>query len=125
MDGFLDKITGFFGGDDVEEIVEDAGEDVEEVAGNVAESVVEDVIETQSNLGEYKEIVSIFVIVLVFTCPLVYTIVGGTLTKLTKLIKVPIEFGASPLTERSWKLWIVHSVVIASVIAGLKYHKII
>ena len=125
MDGFFDKVTGFFGGGDTEEIIEDAGEDVGEDAGEVVGNVVEDVIETQSNLGEYKEIVSIFVIVLVFTCPLVYTIVGGGLTKLAKLIKVPIDFGASPLTERSWKLWIVHSVVISLVIAGLKYHKII
>lgn len=113
MDDFVDKVKGVFGGDDVEEITDEAGD------------VVDEVIETQSNLGEYKEIITIFVVVLIFTCPLTYTIVGGILTKLTKLIKVPMEFGASALTERSWKLWVLHSIVIASVIAGLKHKKLI
>jgi hypothetical protein len=122
MDGFVDKVTGFFdGGDDVEEIAGEAGD----VAEDVAEDVVDDIVETQSNLGEYKEIITIFVIVLIFTCPLTYTIVGGILTKLTKLIKVPMEFGASALTERSWKLWVLHSIVIVLVIAGLKHKKLI
>ena len=93
---------------------------VEETGG-----VVDGIVETQLNLGEYKEIITIFVVVLIFTCPLTYTIVGGILTKLTKLIKVPMEFGASALTERSWKLWVLHSIVIASVIAGLKHKKLI
>tara|TARA_B100002051_G_C16699799_1_gene620321 strand:- start:1154 stop:1525 length:372 start_codon:yes stop_codon:yes gene_type:complete len=123
MSDFFDKVKGFFSGD-TEEIVDEAGDVVGE-AGNVAEDVVIDVIKTQSKLDEYKEIISIFVIVLLFTCPITYTVVGGVLTKFTKLIKVPIEFGASALTERSWKLWIIHSVVIAVVIAGLKYKKLI
>ena len=113
MDDFVDKVKGIFGGDDVEEITDEAGD------------VVDEVIETQSNLGENKEIITIFVVVLIFTCPLTYTIVGGILTKLTKLIKVPMDFGASALTERSWKLWVLHSIVIASVIAGLKHKKLI
>ena len=123
MSEILDKVKGFFGGDP-EEIAEEAG-DVAGEAGDVAGDVVDEVIETQSNLGEYKEIITIFVIVLIFTCPLTYTIVGGILTKLTKLIKFPMEFGASALTERSWKLWVLHSVVIAGVIAGLKHKKLI
>ena len=123
MSEIIDKVKGFFGGDS-EEIVDEA-DDVAGEAGEAAENVVDEVIETQSKLGEYKEIVTIFVVVLVFTCPITYTVVGGILTKLTKLIKVPMEFGASALTERSWKLWVLHSIVIASVIAGLKHKKLI
>ena len=123
MSDFIDKVKGFFGGDP-EEIVDEAG-DVAGEAGEAAENVVDGVIETQSNLGEYKEIVTIFIVVLVFTCPITYTVVGGVLSKLTKLIKFPIDFGASALSERSWKLWIVHSVVIALVIAGLKHKNLI
>ena len=67
-------MKGFFGGDP-EEIVDEAG-DVAGEAGEAAENVVDGVIETQSNLGEYK-IVTIFVVVLVFTCPITYTVVGG------------------------------------------------
>ena len=119
MSEIFDKVKGFFGGD-AGEIVDEAGD-----VGEAAEGVVDEVIETQSKLGEYKEIVSIFVIVLVFTCPVTYTVVGGVLSKLTKLIKFPIDFGASALSERSWKLWVVHSVVIALVIAGLKHKKLI
>ena len=128
MDDFVDKVKGFFGGDDVEEITDEAGDVVDEAgdaAVDAAEGVVDEVIETQSNLGEYKEIIIIFVVALIFTCPLTYTIVWGILTKLTKLIKVPIEFEASALNERSWKLWVLHSIVIASVIAGLKHKKLI
>lgn len=123
MSEIFDKVKGFFGGDP-EEMVDEAG-DVAGEAGDAAESVVDGVIETQSNLGEYKEIITIFVIVLVFTCPITYTVVGGVLSKLTKLVKFPIDFGASALSERSWKLWVVHSVVIALVIAGLKHKKLI
>jgi len=131
MDYFVDKVKGIFGGDDVEEITDEAGDVVDEAGDaaegvvDAAEGVVDEVIETQSNLGEYKEIIIIFVVALIFTCPLTYTIVGGILTKLTKLIKVPIEFEASALNERSWKLWVLHSIVIASVIAGLKHKKLI
>ena len=57
-----DKVKGFFGGDP-EEIVDEAG-DVAGEAGDAAENVVDGVIETQSKLGEYKEIVTIFVVVL-------------------------------------------------------------
>ena len=98
MDDFVDKVKGFFGCDDVEEITDEAGDVVDEAgdaAVDAAEGVVDEVIETQSNLGEYKEIIIIFVVALIFTCPLTYTIVWGILTKLTKLIKVPIEFEAS------------------------------
>ena len=123
MSDFIDKVKGFFGGDP-EEIVDEAG-DVAGEAGDAAENVVDGVIETQSKLGEYKEIVTIFVVVLVFTCPITYTVVGGILTKLTKLIGIPASFGASALSDRSWKLWIVHSVVIALVIAGLKHKNLI
>lgn len=123
MSDFIDKVKGFFGGDP-EEIVDEAG-DVAEEAGDAAENVVDGVIETQSNLGEYKEIVTIFIVVLVFTCPITYTVVGGVLSKLTKLIGIPASFAASALSDRSWKLWIVHSVVIALVIAGLKHKKLI
>ena len=120
MSDFIDKVKGFFGGDP-EEIVDEAGD----VAGDAAENVVDGVIETQSNLGEYKEIVTIFIVVLVFTCPITYTVVGGVLSKLTKLIGIPASFAASALSDRSWKLWIVHSVVIALVIAGLKHKNLI
>jgi len=123
MSDFVDKVKGFFGGDP-EEIVDEAG-DVAGEAGDAAENVVDEVIETQSKLGAYKEIVTIFVVVLIFTCTLTYTIVGTILTKLTSLIKVPMEFGASALADRSWKLWVIHSIVIALVIAGLKHKKLI
>ena len=123
MSDFIDKVKGFFGGDP-EEIVDEAG-DVAGEASDAAENVVDGVIETQSNLGEYKEIVTIFIVVLVFTCPITYTVVGGVLSKLTKLIGIPASFAASALSERSWKLWIVHSVVIALVIAGLKHKNLI
>ena len=124
MSEMVDKVKGFFSDSDPEEIVDEVGDGAEE-AGEAAEGVIDGVIETQSKLGEYKEIVTIFVIVLIFTCPITYTVVGGVLSKLTKLIKFPIDFGASALSERSWKLWIVHSIVIALVIAGLKHKKLI